>query len=75
MERLAERVFASDRMGVAKPAVEYFESVVGFLGVPPSGILLVDDHAENIQAAARLGWQVIHFTDQTRDNLEMLLPL
>jgi putative hydrolase of the HAD superfamily len=74
-DRRVERVFASGRMGVAKPAAEYFEMVVENLGVEPAGLLLLDDHAENIRAAARLGWQAIHFTDQTRESLEVLLPL
>ena len=70
-----ERIFASGQMGVAKPAVAYFEAVTEYLEVSPGNMLLVDDTAKNIEIAKHLGWQAIHFTDQTRESLEAFLPL
>ncbi len=34
-----------------------------------------DDLTENIIAAKTFGWQVMHFTEATRDTLEAILPL
>jgi len=70
-----EHIFASGRMGVAKPDTEYFRTVSAALKVDPDQILFIDDLAENIIAARAFGWQTMHFTDETRDTLEALLPL
>ncbi len=70
-----EHIFASGRMGVAKPDTEYFRSVSTKLQVGANEILFIDDLAENISAAKAFGWQTMHFTDNTRDKLEGLLPL
>jgi len=70
-----EHIFASGRMGVAKPDVEYFKTVSATLKVGANEILLIDDLAENIIAAKAYGWQTMHFTDETRNTLEALLPL
>ncbi len=72
---MVEHIFASGRMGVAKPDIEYFKTVLATLKVDPHEILFIDDLAENISAAKTFGWQTMHFTDQTRDTLEALLPL
>ncbi len=70
-----EHIFASGRMGVAKPDTEYFKAVSATLRVNANEILFIDDLAENIIAAKAFGWKTMHFTDDTRDNLEGLLPL
>jgi putative hydrolase of the HAD superfamily len=70
-----ERIFASGPMGVAKPDIRYFEAVSATLNVSPGEIFFIDDLAENIFAAKALGWQTLHFTEKTRDTLEVLLPL
>ncbi len=70
-----EHVFASGRMGLAKPDLEYFKVVTNALGVHPGDVFLVDDRVENIEAAIQIGWQGMLFTDETRDKLEMLLPI
>ncbi len=70
-----EHIFASGRMGVAKPDTEYFRTVTSTLMVGANEILFIDDLAENISAAKAYGWQTMHFTDDTRDNLEVILPL
>jgi putative hydrolase of the HAD superfamily len=70
-----ERVFASGRMGLAKPDPLYFETVAAQMNVDPAQIFLIDDTVENITAAKRLGWQGLHFTDKTRHALETMLPI
>lgn len=68
-----ERVFASGRMGVAKPDQVFFEEIVAWSGVAPGDILLIDDHRPNIDAARALGWQGFHFTGGRRDALRAFL--
>jgi len=70
-----EHIFASGRMGVAKPDTEYFRTVSATLKVEANEILFIDDLAENISAANAFGWQTMHFTDNTRDTREAILPL
>jgi len=70
-----EHIFASGRMGIAKPDAEYFETVSTALNVNPDQIFFIDDMAENTKAARDFGWHTLHFTDETRHTLEALLPL
>ncbi len=72
---LVEHIFASGRMGIAKPDPTYFETVSATLNVNPNEIFFIDDSAENIDAAKIHGWQAMHFTAETRHRLEALLPL
>lgn len=64
-----ERLFSSGRMKVAKPDQAYFKHVEKELGLEPEQILFVDDYAENIEAAADLGWHVHHFSENGHDEL------
>ena len=73
--RLVERIFASGRMGVAKPDHGFFHQVQDWAGVAPERIFFVDDNAPNIKVAQRLGWQAFHFTDATRADLPARLGL
>jgi 2-haloacid dehalogenase/putative hydrolase of the HAD superfamily len=61
-ERLAG-VICSGREGVIKPEPAIFELACARFGVAPGDFLFVDDSAKNIEAAARLGFDVHHFTD------------
>jgi len=70
-----QRMFASGRMGVKKPDAGFFRQIEDWSGHPPGDILLIDDAEKNIVAAAALGWQVFHFTDETRDGLPAVLGL
>mgnify|MGYP001222472689 CR=1 FL=1 len=70
-----EKVFASGRMGVAKPDDGFFAAIEEWAGVAAGRILLIDDSAANIAAAHRLGWQAFHFTDETRHRLPGLLGI
>jgi len=68
-----DHVFASGRMGVAKPDDAFFEEIENWSGVRPARILLIDDGAANVAAAHRRGWNAFHFTDDTRHRLAGLL--
>lgn len=52
-----DRRFASQIIGHAKPSAQIYRKVVELLDVKPEQILFFDDKQENVDAAARLGWQ------------------
>ncbi len=56
-ERAFDHLFFSCDLGVAKPDVEYFELIVERLACPREHILFIDDHPDNIAAAAGAGLQ------------------
>lgn len=52
---LFDREFYSCFVGAAKPRVAFFEAVIAQLGCDASAILLLDDRAENVEAAKQAG--------------------
>ncbi len=66
-----EQLFASGRMGCAKPDAAYFAPIEAWSGAKLHA--LIDDTARNIAAAAARGWRVFHFTDDTRAGLPAFL--
>ena len=68
-----DRIFASGLMGVAKPDEAFFDMVSDELAVEPDEMMLIDDSAENIEAADASGWQVHWFDGQDYDSLEAKL--
>lgn len=52
---LFAREFYSCHLGLAKPDVAFFRSVLDSLELPPECVLFVDDRAENVVAAKRAG--------------------
>ena len=68
-----QRIFASGVMGVKKPEAGFFAAIEEWSGLAAGDILLVDDSEKNIAAAAARGWQVFHFTDETRSGLPRVL--
>jgi putative hydrolase of the HAD superfamily len=58
LDRFA-RVFASHDIGHRKPHPESFEHVLRAIAVPAREVLLFDDLAPNIEAAAALGLQAV----------------
>ena len=70
---VVEHIFASGRMGVAKPQEAFFRQVEVWANVAPANILLVDDTLGNIEACQSFGWRGFHFTPQTRSELPALL--
>ncbi len=61
--RCLQTVVVSAEHGVIKPDPAIFRLVVKRTGLEPHEMLFVDDVAANIDAAARLGFHVHHFTD------------
>ncbi len=70
-----EHIFASGRMGHAKPDAAYFAHIEDWSGAPACDHILIDDTRANVDAAAARGWQVFHFTDRTRDDLVAFLDV
>ena len=68
-----QHIFASGRMGVRKPEPAFYAQIEAWSGLAPVDILLIDDAEKNIAAAADRGWQVFHFTDDTRNGLPVVL--
>lgn len=67
-----ELVIMSNEVGLLKPDLEIFELAMELLDAPAEQILYVDDIAENVMAARRLGMTGVIHTDwvQTRPQIE-----
>lgn len=52
-----DRAYVSGQLGVTKPDARIYAKVEADCGLPPAGLLFVDDRAENIAAAVARGWQ------------------
>ena len=72
---LVETVFASGRLGVAKPDQGFFAEIERWSGLAGPQILLVDDNLRNVKAAQHRGWQGVHIGETTRATLPALLGL
>lgn len=57
-----DAVVLSYEVGCTKPDPRIYEVCLSALGVPAESALFVDDRQENLDAAGRLGMQVLHFT-------------
>jgi putative hydrolase of the HAD superfamily len=55
-------VIVSYEVGVCKPDPRIYELCLSRLGVGARDALFVDDRLENVEAAAKLGLQTLHFT-------------
>lgn len=64
----------SGEVGLVKPDPRIFELLAARFGIAPEETVLVDDQAENVNAAARLGFVAIRFCDapQLRRDLEAI---
>lgn len=58
-ENLFDGLFCSAEMGMKKPDLQYYQSIIDTLWVLPSDIMYYDDAEENIEAAKNLGIQSI----------------
>jgi 2-haloacid dehalogenase len=61
--RQFDRDFISGHLGVIKPDAAIYAALEDTSGVPPQALLFTDDRIDNIDAAAKRGWQTHHFTD------------
>jgi putative hydrolase of the HAD superfamily len=59
-----DTVVVSYELGLVKPDPAIYEACLDRLKVPPARVLFVDDRLENVEAAAQLGWQTLHFTGE-----------
>jgi len=62
LDRWFDVVVVSYEVGLAKPDPRIFELCLSRLGAHPREALFVDDRAENVAAAERLGIRTFHFT-------------
>ncbi len=58
-----DKVYASNFMGVIKPAPEFWLQILDKENVEPGEAFFTDDFEENVDAAAKLGLRVHHFED------------
>ena len=58
-----DAVFYSNEEGVKKPDPRAFEIALERMGLPAEEVLFVDDHPDNIAAAAKLGLLTHHFSE------------
>ncbi|WP_299611274.1 HAD family hydrolase [uncultured Tateyamaria sp.] len=70
---LVEHIFASGRIGHAKPDSAYFNHIEAWSGAPAATHVLIDDTRRNVDAAQDQGWRGFHFTDETRASLPAFL--
>ncbi len=61
-DRLFERSFYSYEVGHAKPSGRFFETVLERLGARGAEVLFIDDVAENVEAARRVGLHAEHWS-------------
>ena len=54
--QLVDEMFASHRLGLAKPGEAIFTEVSAALAAAPASILFLDDNEPNVASAARLGF-------------------
>lgn len=72
-----EMLVFSAEVGMRKPDPKVFQHVLDLLGADPEEVVFIDDFAENIQAARRLGLRTIQFKNsrQVRADLAAMLEL
>jgi len=70
-----DAVYASHRIGLAKPDPAFFEYILQHEGSSPRETVFVDDLPDNVRAAAELGIRAFHFTgvEALRKQLEALI--
>jgi len=56
-------IVVSGHERLIKPDAAIFDLAARRFGYAPADMLFIDDNADNISAAAALGWQVHHFVD------------
>jgi putative hydrolase of the HAD superfamily len=67
-----EQLIFSCYLRSAKPDPRCFQAALAALGAEPADVVFIDDRADNVDAAARLGIQAIRFT--SADALRERLP-
>jgi putative hydrolase of the HAD superfamily len=62
MQRFASGLYSS-QVRLIKPEAELFALASRRFAAPPERLVLLDDIAANVEAAAALGWNAVHFRD------------
>jgi len=57
-----EKVYPSNLIGVAKPNADFYRFILEKENIHQKETLFIDDNAENVEAAEKLGITAIHFT-------------
>jgi putative hydrolase of the HAD superfamily len=60
LEQLFDRLFLSYEIGLMKPDKGIYTHVLEQIGLYPQEVLFLDDNADNIRAAASLGFETLH---------------
>jgi putative hydrolase of the HAD superfamily len=63
LDEVVDLIVDSSQERTRKPEAAFFQVATERSGVAARNSLLIDDVAENIEAAAALGWQTLHFID------------
>ena len=58
-----DAIFASNKIGLSKPHPDFYRYILKKEGIKPEEAIFVDDLAENVSAAKKLGIRSILFTD------------
>src|SRR5262249_53709727 len=66
LDGLFDAVVGSYEIGHAKPEPEIYEATLSKLGIPAHEAVFVDDRAENVAAAEKLGLRTFHFARDER---------
>ncbi|MEY8879533.1 MAG: HAD family hydrolase [Leptothrix sp. (in: b-proteobacteria)] len=61
----------SARVKLSKPDPAIFDLAAERFGADPAGLVFIDDHLPNIEAASARGWQAIHFTGAAQAESEL----
>ncbi|SDZ10944.1 putative hydrolase of the HAD superfamily [Jannaschia faecimaris] len=69
-----DRVFASARIGHAKPDAQAFQAVLDALEMEAGEVMFIDDSSDNVNAAASLGFRTFRYSTLANDALLWNLP-
>lgn len=73
-ELMVDAVYSA-RLGRCKPDPAAYEQALAATGIPdPGRVLFVDDRADNCATASHLGLRTLHYTSQSGDLAQELLP-
>lgn len=71
-----DAIYSSARLGAAKPDVTIYNLALSSLGISAGEALFIDDKAENVASAARLGMHIIWYvgSQELGRQLQVYLP-
>lgn len=74
-EEMSDVLVYSHEVGHCKPDPEVYALTADRLGVPPGGIVLLDDWEDAVEGARAAGWQAVHHRERERSirDIESLL--